>query len=525
MIRAPKIEWRMFGPFLLACGLLTGLWLTNLYGYLLFHGLAEWFSVAVAVSTFMLVWNSRRFLDDYSLLFLGIGYLFIGAIDLVHTLAYKGMGVFPGYGTNLATQLWLAARYMESLTFLIAPLLSTRKFRPSLVLLGYAAATALLLLAIFYWEIFPTCFVEKSGLTLFKIFSEYVVCLILLASIALFFWKKDALDYRVFRLLIASIIVTIASELAFTIYDDPHAPANMFGHFLKIVSFYLVYRALIVVGLREPYNLLYRSLKQSENELRAARERLEEQVRARTADLERTNVELREEIAERRRLEQEILNVSEAEQHRIGQDLHDGLGQQLTGVGLKCELLARSLAEHQRPEATMATQIEALVRDSISQTRRLAKGLSPVGLDAEGLMTALKELAIYVDDLTEVACVFRCDSPVAVEDSTVAIHLYRIAQEAVNNAAKHANPKHITLSLIRDDSTIRLTVEDDGAGFALDALIAPGMGLRIMQGRARTIGGVCEIQPRAGGGTIVRCTCPAVKSSNDEAPEQGPKHG
>ena len=125
--------------------ILVGLYLSTLYNYLLFHTLAEIFSIVVACGIFILAWNSRRILDNNYLLFLGIAFLFIGGLDLAHTLAYKGMNVFQGYETNLPTQLWIAARYMESLSLLIAPVFLGRRLRAGLVLMAYALATSLVL--------------------------------------------------------------------------------------------------------------------------------------------------------------------------------------------------------------------------------------------------------------------------------------------------------------------------------------------------------------------------------------------
>ncbi|MFH1483702.1 MAG: MASE3 domain-containing protein [Chloroflexota bacterium] len=244
-----------------------GLYLTSRYSYLLFHSTAELFSIVVAFSAFIIAWNSRRFLDNNYLLFMGIAYLFIGGLDLVHTLAYRGMGVFQGYGSNLATQLWIGSRYVESLSFLIAPFLFGRRLRPGFVFLSYGVAISLLLASIFYWKVFPVCFVEGTGLTPFKIASEYLISLILLASIFLLFQRRRAFDRGVLRLLVASMVVTIAAEMAFTLYTDPHGLFNLLGHYLKIVSFYLVYVAIIETGFKRPYALLFRNLKQSEESL------------------------------------------------------------------------------------------------------------------------------------------------------------------------------------------------------------------------------------------------------------------
>jgi PAS domain S-box-containing protein len=186
----------------------------------------------------------------------------------MHTLAYSGMGVFQGYGANLPTQLWIAARYMQSLSLLAAPFLIGRTVKISYLLVAFSAATLLLLGSIFYWQIFPVCFVDGVGLTLFKKISEYVISLILLGSICVLLRKRDAFEEDVLRLLVASIVVTIASELAFTFYVHVYGLSNLIGHFLKIVAFYLIYKAIVETGLRRPFALLFRDLRQSEMALR-----------------------------------------------------------------------------------------------------------------------------------------------------------------------------------------------------------------------------------------------------------------
>jgi len=248
--------------------ILVGLYLSSLYSYLLFHSFAEIFSVIVAAAIFIIAWNSRRFLDNSYFLFLGVAFLFVGALDLVHTLAYKGMGIFPEYGTNLATQLWIGARYLQSLTLLVAPLLIGRRLRVNWLLAGYSLVTALLLVSIFYWQNFPVCFVEGVGLTTFKKVSEYIISFILVGSILTMFQKRRQFDVIVLRLLVAAILVTIASELAFTLYESPFGFPNLLGHFLKIVAFYLIYKAIIETGLVKPYDLLFRDLKLREEQYR-----------------------------------------------------------------------------------------------------------------------------------------------------------------------------------------------------------------------------------------------------------------
>jgi PAS domain S-box-containing protein len=263
-LRSHGVKGRYAFTSLAAILVLAALYLLSRYNYLLFHSLAEGFSIVIAFAIFAIAWNSRRFIDNNYLLLIGIAYLFIGGIDFMHTLAYRGMDVFLGFATNPATELWISARYLESLSLLAAPLLMHRKLRVNMTFLAYAIVTGLILTSIFYWHIFPAAFIEGVGLTPFKVISEYIISLILVGAIVLLFRHRSEFNARVFRLVVASIVITIASEMAFTLYTDAYGIANMIGHLLKIASFYLIYKALIETGLRRPYDLLFRNLKHSE---------------------------------------------------------------------------------------------------------------------------------------------------------------------------------------------------------------------------------------------------------------------
>ncbi len=250
---------------------------------------------------------------------------------------------------------------------------------------------------------------------------------------------------------------------------------------------------------------------QAAAELRQARRELEARVRERTRELAAANTELESEIAERRRLEHEIIAVSEHEQMRIGQELHDGLGQQLTAVAFLAEVLARRLAEQALPETESADRIGRLMSEAVSQARLLARGLAPVELDANGLMAALEQLAANAHALFGVPCAFHCDGPVPVHDSDVAINLYRIAQEAVTNAVKHARARRLRIDLGLEDDRLSLHIADDGIGLSAAAIRnGSGMGLRTMRHRAKVIGAELSLEPDPDGGLVVRLSMPAT---------------
>jgi len=213
-------------------------------------------------------------------------------------------------------------------------------------------------------------------------------------------------------------------------------------------------------------------------------------------------------ITEREQLEKALLNISAREQRRIGQDLHDGLGQHLTGIAFMAKVHESKLAEKDVADAADAAKIVRLVNEAIHKTRELARGLLPVVSDAQGLMSALQLWAVEVEDLFGVSCRFECETAVLIHDDAMATHLYHIAQESVNNAIKHGHARHILIRLTAEDGKGMLLIKDDGAGIAQNRGNNQGMGLHIMNYRAGMIGGVLEVAPDPAGGTSVACTFP-----------------
>jgi signal transduction histidine kinase len=230
---------------------------------------------------------------------------------------------------------------------------------------------------------------------------------------------------------------------------------------------------------------------------------------------------LRAELADAasRRLEQKILEISEGERRRIGHDLHDGLGQHLTGIALLAKALRQRLAGLRLPEAQQAERIAELVNESIGWTRDLARGLSPVTLECDGLPPALEELADNASSLLGITCTCTCDEGEFHLDGEAALHLYRIAQEAINNSVKHGRARNVTVGLRTEDGQVVMTVVDDGSGLSDKTRQHPGIGLQIMQYRARMIGATLSVKRVGlGGGTVVRCAIPAGATGAPAAP-------
>jgi len=254
--------------------LLAALAATGLYNYLLFHTIAELVAIAIATGVFIVAWNARTMRENGYLLVAGTGLVFVAGIELVHTLAYDGMGIFAGYDANLPTQLWIASRYLLAGTLLAAPLLLRRNPGPQWVFTAFAGTSVILLLSIFAVPVFPDCYVGGSGLTPFKVWSEYVIAGLLALGGAAVYLLRDVFSPRVASHLAAAIVVMIASELAFTLYISVYGLSNMVGHLLMVLSFGLIYVAFVETGIRQPYAVLFTGLAASEERLRREKDRL-----------------------------------------------------------------------------------------------------------------------------------------------------------------------------------------------------------------------------------------------------------
>ena len=210
-------------------------------------------------------------------------------------------------------------------------------------------------------------------------------------------------------------------------------------------------------------------------------------------------------LSERKALQQELLTIHSEEQRRIGSDLHDNVGQKLTGLGMLAGSLAETLQEHSPDDVEAASRLALGIERALEQIRKLSKGLVPVEVDAEGLRAALTDLSETTTRDAGVRCDFDCYKSIRVENNEMATHLFRIAQEAVTNALKHAAPQRVRISLKTTTDRIFLGVEDDGIGFAPADWQVPGMGLKIMRYRAALIGATLSIARGKQGGTLLTC--------------------
>ncbi len=270
--------------------------------YLLFHTMAEGFALIVALLIYVVGSRTHKYSGDNFLLFLGNAYLFVAVLDFLHTMTYQGMGIFPGYGTNTPTQLWVAGRFVDAASLFLATFFIGRSFPRTAVFWGYALITWALAASIMVFGIFPAAYLPGEGLTAFKIAAEYAVCLMVLGAIWRLHSRRSQIDRFVYLMMVAAMGITILSELCFTLYTDVYGVMNLVGHLFKVLAYYLVYLAIVRRGLESPYQ-----------EIRRLNEGLERSVAERTADLERR-------IAEHRRTEA-ALRESEARNRATFEEL------------------------------------------------------------------------------------------------------------------------------------------------------------------------------------------------------------
>lgn len=332
-----------------------------------------------------------------------------------------------------------------------------------------------------------------------------VIILALVAAIGWVDWKTGTeLSFSVFYVIpvalavwyVAEFFAIVVSVLSVAVWVWGDLKAGAWRHSQPFVP---VWNAMIAaVFLFVVVGILTR--------LRRVTQELEKRVRQRT-------VALTNEINERTRLEQELLQISEREQRRIGHDLHDSLCQHLTGTALAGQVLGEKLAGKAPSEAEAANHVVKLVEEAIDLTRTLARGLDPVDLEGESFLESFRELAANISERFKINCRFECAPLPRIRPPRGAIHLYRIAQEAINNAIKHGKAREITIRLERNEDQLILSIRNDGMGLPENARNNSGMGLRIMAYRASLIGATFEIGRLPGGDTQVACILPRANGT------------
>lgn len=309
---------------------------------------------------------------------------------------------------------------------------------------------------------------------------------------------------------IATLMVSVMAIWGTTRGTGPFAAESPVDSLVRWCTFanVVAVTGLLLAAARAQQRRAYSLLQESHIEL-------ERRVEERTEDLEKKNSELREEMVHRRVLERELIQIGDQQQRRIGRELHDGLGQQLTSLGLYCAALNQKLQTQRHPAAADAATIVGLVKQASLMTRRIAHGLDPVAMEYGGLATALHGLAETARTLNGLDCMLRIAPDVDVLDPLMQINLYRAAQEAVNNVLKHSHGRRIWIDLTQADGMQTLSISDDGAGVGQDEMErAAGLGLHNLRHRASLLGGSCTVTRNAFGGTTVAISYPLPEGSS-----------
>lgn len=481
--------------------LAAGLYGLSRFNYLLFHILVEMFFVTVSFTVFSIGWNARRFVRNNSLMLLAVAFAVIGSIELLHAIAYRGMGIFPAISTDIATQLWIIARFLEAVTFIaVASLLNYKKPLSPWLLLGASVILGLLALStVWPLDIFPTCYAEPGGLTRFKIGSEHFISILFAISILIFWKNREALHLRLLKLLSGSLVFSILASLAFTLYSDIYGITNFLGHFFKFISVTLIYRSLVIGTLRTPYATLFRDMQQAKESL----------------DLElvhrrKTEAELR---AANRELDAFVRTVS-----------HD-LRSPLTPIIALPELLLDQLGERLDDNAVKALhdirnqglRMARILEDLLVFARagRLIDGVASSDI-GEILQNVLEDLGSRI--IASGCRVEVLDLPAVAYPRTA---LFQVFSNLIGNAVKYAGQEGSPIEVggaLEEDAVV-LYVRDHGSGIPAEARekifdvfyrgdaaddSGSGIGLATVLKIARCLDGDAWVETTPGGGATFK---------------------
>ncbi len=463
---------------------LAGLYAVSQYNFLLFHGIAEAYSIIVAIAVFVIFWNTRQLLQNNFYLVVGFGCLFAGVFDLIYIFAYPGMSMFPHADGNLALQAKTVAQWYVSLSCVGALLYLHRRIDQTRALLVYSAVAASALAAIF-WRVFPDCYRGGVGITAFERIGLAISCSAYLGALVLSIRNRGEFDRRVYKVMVTAVIVFFVQDAVSAVAVEMDDHARIVAHLCQVVAIYFVYKAFVEVGLRKPYDLLFRSLQQSTEKIR------------------QINTTLQQRADQLRALASELTLTEQRERRRLAQVLHDNLQQKLVAAKMQVRLVQYKARNDELAQSLRG--IDDLLDQSIRESRSLTIELSPPVLFDRGLVGGLEWLARQYVDKHMLPVTLDLDPKGEPADETVRIFLFQAARELLLNTVKHAQARSAQMRLTRlDGDRLRLTVSDDGQGFdpaqARRDNTLTGFGLFSIRERLELMGGRMEIVSSQGKG-------------------------
>lgn len=437
----------------------------SFYNYLLFHVLAEFVAIGVAALMAVVAWHTYSYSRNHFLMFLACGYFWIAALDLVHTLVYKGMNIYPIEIANPATQFWIGTRFSEAMLLLVAPLFFTRRVNRGIAFIGFGIVSVILYTLIMTGN-FPDAYIEGEGLTQFKVNSEYFIIALLAAALAHLIRNRVHIEPSIFSLLAFSIVLTMIAELSFTFYVSVYGLSNLVGHILKLFSFWLIFIAIVRTNLQKPY------------------------------------ISLQEEVAERV-LAEERIRYSLKEKEVLLREIHHRVKNNLQVISSMLSLQA-SAETHDRSievleESRRRVGVIARIHENLHRSDDLAS------LNARDYISSLVDdiRSVYKAQAQNVSFRLNVDDIVFYIDHAVASG--QIISELLSNTLKHAyaNDQHgnVEVSLHRTKGNeIELTVSDDGKGLPNNFNLqqCDTVGMRLVQALAMQLGGRIKINSLEG---------------------------
>ncbi|MGM0674533.1 MAG: MASE3 domain-containing protein [Spirochaetota bacterium] len=459
---SPSTIFKYSAYAVLGAAALTLLYLLSLQHFLVFHFTAELISIAVAFSVFAVTWSARDRLEDGGLLLIGVSYLFVGSVDLFHTLSYEGTGLFPDYTSNLPTQLWLVARGLETAALLLGLRLMGRQVPQRTVVVAFAAATVALVASIIPFRVFPDAYLADTGLTTFKVVTEYVLSAALVAAALWLYHMRSRIDLVMFRWLFVAVIATAAAEILFTFYIDVYAISNAAGHILKIISFYAVFKAIVERGIRRPDKIFYRRLAEREGKLQKA--------------LSERDVLMHE---MQHRIKNDMSLIRSFLSLEAGRSESEEVTEALTEAGDRVAVLARIYENIYQRRSVETVQVAPLVERTAADLRDSTAFSRP-------------EFELSVADIT-------VPTKVGV---TIGLIINELATNALKYAFEHVPKPRIAIRVVpgSSDDTIELTVSDNGPGFPRNVIEGAdhSFGLTIASNLAAQYEGTISIENDGG---------------------------